>query len=79
MPFNVSDEKEIKKAFGIITLAFAILYTVIVCAVPTQEINPYSNEQKYINERRAYLGLKWMTVPVLIIAVVINAYAIYTL
>jgi hypothetical protein len=78
MPFT-NDPKMTNRLFGLMSLILVLLYTMIVCAVITQDINPDSTERKYVNERRARTGLKWMSIPVLIAVVIANAYVIFTL
>lgn len=64
--FN-NDPKSSTRIVGWACLILIILYTIMVCAVITQDIQAESQETKYINERRARTGLKWMTIPVLIV------------
>ena len=80
MPFSFYDDpKKINRLFGLMSLILVLLYTMIVCAVITQDIDDKSTDRKYINERRARTGLKWMSIPVLILTVIANAYIIMTL
>lgn len=67
------------RLLGWTCLILVILYTIIVCAVITQDVNNDSKDRKYINERRARTGLKWMTIPILIVVSMIEAYIIATL
>lgn len=79
MPFSFyNDPKKINRLFGLMSLILVILYTMIVCAVITQDVDDKSTERKYINERRARTGLKWMSMPVLVAMVIANAYVIMT-
>ena len=80
MPFSFyNDHKKTNRIIGLMSLILVLLYTMIVCAVITQDIDPESTDQKYINERRARTGLKWMSIPVLIAVVITNACVIMTL
>ena len=73
------DPKASTRLLGWTCLILVILYTIIVCAVITQDIDEGSQEQKYINEARARTGLKWMTIPILIVLSVVEMYVIGTL
>lgn len=80
MPSKLSnDPKKTSRIFGLMSLILVLLYTMIVCAVITQDIDDKSDERKYVNERRARAGLKWMSIPVLIATVITNAVVIMTL
>ena len=78
-PSFSNDPKMTTRIFGLMTLVLVVLYTLIVCAVITQDIDPDSTDPKYVNERRARTGLKWMSIPILIAVVIANASIIITL
>ena len=67
-----NDPKGSTKLIGWVCLVLIILYSILVCAVITQDIREESGETKYINEARARTGLKWMTIPVLVILSVVE-------
>lgn len=62
---------------GIISLFLCILFTTILCAVITQEVEKESTDKKKINEHRARVGLVFLSVPLLLIAMVLNIISIY--
>ena len=74
-----NDPRGSTRIVGWACLILIILYTIIVCAVVTQDIQEESNEPMYINERRARTGLKWMTIPVLVVLSVVEIWVIGTL
>ena len=78
-PVLSDDPKMTNKLFCLLTLILVVLYTIIVCAVITQDVNLTSTEQKYVNERRAHTGLKWMSIPILVSVFVANVMIIFTL
>ena len=71
-------QKSSRIAFGIGSLVLCMLLCVMVCATVTQDIDEKSTEKKYINERRARAGLLWMTVPLLVGAVITNVVVMFT-
>lgn len=57
---------------GIMSLFLCILFTTIVCAVITQEVEKKPTDKKKINEQRARLGLICLSVPLLLVAMILN-------
>lgn len=69
-------QKSTRIPLGIGSLILCILFCIMVCAIITQDIDEKSTDRKYVNERRARTGLLWMTIPLLIAAVIANVVVI---